>query len=258
MKISSLLSKLIVILLIIVVSTSCTTKKDVVYFQNAQEFESIVDTNTFNAKLKTGDILNIFISTLDLSVTKPYNLVESTNNSQGGEGAALDYLIDADGNIDYPVLGKVKLAGLTIEEAKEVMKKKFEDGKLLKNPVVIIRIKNYKISVLGEVNKPGVYPIDGERVTILEALASAGDLSITGRRDNILVIRDFSGAKTYTRIDLTNKEVFSSPVYFLTQNDVVYVEPNTKGISAGSGDARIGLVASLLGLAITIGLLIQN
>ncbi|MDO6759427.1 polysaccharide biosynthesis/export family protein [Tamlana sp. 2_MG-2023] len=257
MKISVSVNRLIVLILILGITSSCTTKKDIVYFQNAKNFESVVDTDTFNARLKTGDILNIFISTLDLSVTQPYNLVESTNGRQG-EGVALDYLIDPDGNIDYPVLGKVKLVGLTIEEAKEVFKKKFEEGKLLKNPVVIIRIKNYKISVLGQVNKPGVYPISGERVTILEAIASAGDLTITGRRDNVLVIRDFNGSKTYTRIDITNKELFNSPVYFLTQNDVVYVQPNTKGISAGSGDARIGLVASLLGLAITIGLLIQN
>ncbi|MBU2951149.1 polysaccharide export protein [Tamlana agarivorans] len=257
MNISISVKKLFVLILVFGIITSCTTKKDIVYFQNAKSFESLVDTNTFNARLKTGDILNIFISTLDLTVAKPYNLVEYSSGSQN-EGAALDYLIDPDGNIDYPVLGKVKLVGLTIEEAKEVFKKKFEEGKLLKNPVVIIRIKNYKISVLGQVRNPGVYPISGERVTILEAISSAGDLTITGRRDNILVIRDFNGTKTYTRIDITNKELFNSPVYFLTQNDVVYVQPNTKGISAGSGDARIGLVASLLGLAITIGLLIQN
>lgn len=257
MKFSISVNKLIKFLILLVCVTSCTTKKDVVYFQNAKDFETIVDTNTFNAKLKVGDILNIFISTIDLSVTQPYNLSEPTPG--GGQGGnTIDYLIDPDGNIDFPVLGKIKVVGLTIEEAKEVFKKKFEEGKLLKNPVVIIRIKNYKISVIGEVRSPGVYPISGERVSILEAIANAGDLTITGRRDNILVIRDFNGSKTYTRVDVTTKEVFNSPVYYLTQNDVVYVEPNTKGISAGSGDARIGLIASLLGLAITIGLLIQR
>ncbi|WP_067149373.1 polysaccharide biosynthesis/export family protein [Pseudotamlana agarivorans] len=247
--------KLVFALLLVLISiTSCTTKKDVVYFQNAKDSETIVDTDTFKAKLKTGDILNIFISTLDLTVAQPYNLVEST----GSVNTAIDYLIDSDGNIDYPVLGKIKLRGLTIEEAKDVFKKKFSEGKLLKDPVVIIRIKNFRISVLGQVNSPGVYEISGERITILEAIASAGDLGITGRRENVLVIRDFNGTKTYTRIDLTSKEIFNSPVYFLTQNDVVYVQPNTKGVSAGSGDARIGLFASLLGLAITLGLLINR
>ena len=236
--------------------TSCTTKEDIIYFQNAKSFETLVDTDTFNAKLKTGDILNIFISTLDLAVSEPYNIVEGGSGGVGG--VPIDYLIDSDGNIDYPVLGKIKLVGLTIDEAKTVFKKKFEEGRLLKNPVVIIRLTNFKISVLGQVNSPGVYPISGERVSILEAIASAGDLTITGKRDNVLVIRDFNGTKTYTRIDLTNKEIFNSPVYFLTQNDVVYVEPNRKGVSQASGDSRIGIFASLLGIGITIYLLIQS
>lgn len=234
---------------------SCSSKKDIVYFQNAKNFETIVDTDTFKAKLKVGDVLNISVSTLDLNVTKPYNLVESTGN---GGGQLIDYVIDPDGNIDYPVLGKIKLLGLTIEEAKELMKKKFSEGQLLKDPVVIIRIKNYKISVLGEVNNPGVYPVSGDRISILEALAAAGDLTINGKRDNILVIRDFNGTKTYTRIDITNKEVFNSPVYFLTQNDIVYVEPNNARISSASGDARIGLISSLASIALTIVLLITR
>ena len=244
------------LILLIFFVASCASKKDIVYFQNAKNFETIVDTDTFKPKLKIGDILNITISTIDLNVTQPYNLVEASGGVNGGQ--MIDYLIDADGNIDYPVLGKIKLIGLTIEEAKEVFKAKFSDGELLKNPVVIIRIKNYKISVLGEVGSPGVYPVSGERISIIEAIASAGDLNIRGRRDNILVIRDFNGTKTYTRIDITNKEVFNSPVYYLTQNDIVYVEPNTAGISSASGDSRIGLFASLIGVIATITLIITR
>ncbi|TNJ46454.1 polysaccharide biosynthesis/export family protein [Tamlana fucoidanivorans] len=245
--------KLIIVLYVLALVSSCSTKKDIVYFQNAKNAETIVDTNTFNATLKTGDLLSIYISTPDLTVTQPYNLIESTGGN--GQGTLVQYLIDSEGNVDYPVLGKVKLEGLTIEEAKQLFKKKFEDGKLLKDPVVIMRINNYRVSVFGQVNNPGVYPVTGERISILEALSAAGDLAITGKRDNVLVIRDFNGAKTYTRIDLTSKEVFNSPVYYLTQNDVVYVEPNSFGVSRASGDARIGVFASLLGLAITIGIL---
>jgi polysaccharide export outer membrane protein len=213
-----------------------------------------VDTDTFKAKLKIGDVLNINISTLDLTVTKPYNLMESSGGAGGGQ--LIDYLIDSEGNIDYPVLGKVKLLGLTVEEAKQLFKKKFSDGDLLKDPVVIIRIKNYKISVLGEVGSPGIYPVSGERITILEAIAAAGDLNIRGRRDNITVIRDFNGSKTFTRIDITNKEVFNSPVYFLTQNDIVYVEPNTSAISSASGDSRIGLFSSIITVVLGVALLV--
>lgn len=247
--------KLVVICSVIIL-TSCATKKDILYFQNAKNFETMVDTDTFKAKLKIGDVLNINISTIDLNVTKPYNLVESSGGVTGGQ--LIDYVIDPDGNIDYPVLGKVKLLGLTVEEAKRLFKKKFEEGDLLRNPVVIIRIKNYKISVLGQVSNPGIYPVSGERISILEAIASAGDLNINGRRDNIMVIRDFNGTKTFTNVDITSKEVFNSPVYYLTQNDIVYVQPNTAAISSASGDSRIGLISTIASLALTVVLLITR
>jgi polysaccharide export outer membrane protein len=114
----------------------------------------------------------------------------------------------------------------------------------------MIRIKNYRVSILGEVARPGVYPITSERISILEAIAMAGDLNYTGRRRDVLVVRDFNGSKTYTQIDLTSKEVFNSPVYYLTQNDVVYVQPNNAAISSASGDARIGIITSLATLVL--------
>lgn len=241
--------------------SSCATRKDVVYFQNAKDFETIVDTDTFKAKLKVGDILSIYVSTLDPTVAQPYNILARTGGENGG-GQLLDFLIDVEGNIDYPVLGKIKLAGLTIEEAKQLLKAKFSDGQLLKDPVIIIRLLNFRVTVGGEVRAPGVYPVVGERVTILEALGMAGDLTIKGRRDNILVIRDFNGSKTYTRIDLTSKEVFNSPVYYLTQNDYIYVEPNHSGVSLASGDARIATIVSISSFLVTTALIfvtrIQN
>ncbi|OEK08471.1 sugar transporter [Flavivirga aquatica] len=246
-------NKLLVVgILVSIFMSSCTSKQDVVYFQNAKSFETIVDTDTFKAKLKIGDIVSVYISTLDLAVTRPYNLVRATGE-RGGD--LIDYLIDSEGNIDYPVLGKIKLLGLTIEEAKALFKKKFSEGKLLKDPVVIIRVMNFRITVSGEVRSPGVYPVSGERISILEALGMAGDLTIKGRRDNILVVRDFNGTKTYTRIDLTNKEVFNSPVYYLTQNDYVYVEPNNSAISAASGDLRIGTIISITSFILTTALI---
>lgn len=250
-------------LLILLLSvSSCATKKDVVYFQNAKDFETIVDTDTFKAKLKVGDILTIYVSTLDPTVAQPYNILTRTGGENGGGGQLLDFLVDVEGNIDYPVLGKIKLAGLTIEEAKQLLKSKFSEGELLKDPVIIIRLLNFRVTVGGEVRAPGVYPVTGERVTILEALGMAGDLTIKGRRDNVLVIRDFNGAKTYTRIDLTSKEVFNSPVYYLTQNDYIYVEPNHSGVSLASGDARIATIVSITSFLVTSALIfvtrIQN
>ena len=253
MNISLIKSKLLIAGIVMsMFLTSCASRQDVVYFQNAKSFETIVDTDTFTAKLKVGDVVSIYVSTLDPTVTQPYNLVRSA----GAQGELIDYLIDIEGNIDYPVLGKIKLLGLTVEEAKALFKKKFAEGQLLKDPVIIFRVLNFRVTVAGEVNRPGVYPVSGERISILEALGMAGDLTIKGRRDNILIVRDFNGAKTYTRIDLTNKEVFNSPVYYLTQNDYVYVEPNNSAISGASGDARIGTLISITSFLITTTLLL--
>ena len=238
------------IVLFLITFSSCKTKKDIVYFQNAKDFETIVDTDSFEAKLKIGDVVSIYVSTLDPTLTKPYNIVV-----EAGQGQLIDYIIDKDGNIDFPVLGKVKLIGLTVEEAKELFKSKFKDGNYLKDPVIIMRILNFRITIHGAVNSPGVYPVSGERISILEALGMAGGLSIKGRRDNILIIRDFNGAKTFSRIDLTNKEVFNSPVYYLTQNDVVYVEPNNSEISNASGDSRVSTIISITSFILTTALI---
>lgn len=247
------------VVIITLLFTSCASKKDIVYFQNAKNFETIVDTDTFKAKLKVGDIVSVYVSTIDLEVTKPYNLIIQSSggggSGSGGGGRLIDYLIDSDGNIDFPVLGKVKLVGLTTEEAKELFKTKFSEGDLLKDPVIILRVLNFRVTVAGEVRSPGVYPVSGERVSILEALGMAGDLTIKGRRDNVLVVRDFNGTKTYTRVDLTNKEVFNSPVYYLTQNDYVYVEPNNSSISNASGDSRIATIIGITSFVLTTALI---
>lgn len=232
--------------------TSCVSKKEVVYFQNAKDFETIVDTDTFTPKFKVNDIVTIYVSTFDLEAVKPFNLfIDGGGNSV--QPQLLTYLVDIEGNIDYPVLGKVKLVGLTVQEAQDLFKEKL--SLYLKDPIINIRISNFRVSVLGEVQSPGMYEVSGERITILEAIALAGDLNIKGHRENVLVIRDFNGTKTYTRVDLTSKEVFSSPVYYLTQNDVVYVEPNNSAVSSASGDTRIGTIISISSFLITTALI---
>ncbi|ALJ04019.1 sugar transporter [Pseudalgibacter alginicilyticus] len=245
----SCLAYLSIVVLMMLVS-SCKTKKDIVYFQNVKDFETIVDTDMFEPKFKVNDIVSIYVSTYNLEATKPFNLVKNT----GSTGQEIDYLIDSEGNIDYPVLGKIKLIGLTVEEAKQLIKEKLSKD-YLKDPVINIRILNFRITVSGEVNAPGVYSVSGERITILEALGLAGDLTIKGRRDNVLVVRDFAGTKTYTRVDLTSRELFNSPVYYLTQNDFIYVEPNNSAISGASGDSRIGTIISITSFILTTALI---
>ena len=240
--------KYLFILTILIQLTSCKSNKNVVYFQNAKNLETIVNIDTFEPKFKIGDIVSIHVSTFDMEAASPFNLTTGIENSENSTG--LDYLIGKDGNIDFPVLGKVKLEGLTNEEAKQLLIVKLKD--YLKDPIVNIRIRNFRITILGAVNRPGTYTVQGERITILEAMGLAGDLNIKGKRENILVIRDFNGTKTYTRIDITNKNFTDSPVYYLTQNDVIYIEPNKSAIVASNLDARIPIIISIVSTLITI------
>lgn len=241
-----------IIICLFMLVTSCGSKKDIVYFQNIKDFETIVDTDTFTPRFKVNDIVSIHVSTFDLEAVKPFNLLR---NSGGSNPESIDYLIDIEGNIDYPVLGKIKLLGLTLEEGKELFKEKLGED-YLNDPIINLRIKNFRVTVSGEVVKPGVYFVSGERVTLMEALGMAGDLTIKGRRDNVLVVRDFNGTKTYTRVDLTSKELFNSPVYYLTQNDYVYVEPNKSAISSAFLDSRATTAISIASIIITSTIII--
>ena len=228
--------------------SSCATRKEVVYFQNTGDFETLVDKNSFTPKFKVDDLVSIYVSTLDSEASAPFNLFRG--GSEGGiRPEQVDYLIDKDGEIDFPVIGKVKIAGLSGEEVRVLLRDRLSD--YLKDPIINIRLRNFSVSVLGEVNRPGTYPVDGERITILEALGLANDMTIKGRRENVMVIRDFDGTKVYTRIDLTKKEALSSPVYYLTQNDVVYVEPNNSAIKSSTLDSRMSIAVSIASLLIT-------
>ncbi|MGI9551512.1 MAG: polysaccharide biosynthesis/export family protein, partial [Aurantibacter sp.] len=140
------------------------------------------------------------------------------------------------------------------EEAKDLLKQKLSG--YLVDPIVNIRLKNFTVTVLGEVTRPGTYPVNGEQITVLEALGLAGDLTIKGMRDNVMVIRDFNGTKVYTRVNLTRKEALNSPVYYLTQNDVVYVEPNDSAVNASAFDSRVSIWVSIASLLITSTVLI--
>ena len=148
----------------------------------------------------------------------------------------------------------MKIAGLTAEKTKELLKGKLSN--YLKDPIINIRLKNFTVTILGEVKSPGTYPVIGEQITILEALGLANDLTIKGKRDNILVIRDFDGTKVYHRINLTSKEALDSPVYYLTQNDVVYVEPNKSAITASALDNRATIWVSIASVLITSTVLV--
>ncbi|MGB5819508.1 MAG: polysaccharide biosynthesis/export family protein [Saonia sp.] len=238
----------VVSIIVILFLASCATKKEVVYFQNASEFETLVNKNTFTPKFKVDDLVSIYVSTLDNEASVPFNLFRGA--SEGGiRPEQVDYLIDNAGEIDFPVIGKVKIAGLSPEESRVLLREKLSD--YLKDPIINIRLRNFTVTVLGEVRRPGTFPVNSERITILEALGLAGDLTIKGQRQNVMVIRDFDGTKVYTRIDLRKKEALTSPVYYLTQNDVVYVEPNQSAVTSSSLDNRATIAISIASILIT-------
>jgi len=247
-KFSLKLKSAIQLIAVVVIISSCASKKDIVYFQNAGDYETIVSDNSHTNKFKIDDVLSINVSTLDPAASMPFNVF--TGNTEGGlQPEQLDYIIDKNGEIDFPVLGAVKLVGLSPEEAKATLQDKL--SAYLKDPIINIRLKNFSITVLGEVNRPGTYPVNGEQITVLEALGLANDLTIKGLRKNVMVIRDFNGTKVYTRIDLTKKESLNSPVYYLTQNDVVYVEPNESAVNSSAFDSRVSIWVSIASVLIT-------
>ncbi len=228
---------------------SCgATRKEVVYFQDATAYETLISESNFSPKFKVDDLVSIYVSTLDPEASAPFNLFRGA--AEGGiKPEQVDYLVDKDGEIDFPVIGKVKISGLTPEETRVLLRERLSE--YLKDPIINIRLKNFTVTVLGQVNRPGTYPVLGEKITIMEALGLAGDLAIKGKRENVLVIRDFDGAKVYTRIDLTQKEALDSPVYYLTQNDIVYVEPNQSAIKTSTLDNRATIAVSIASVLIT-------
>lgn len=241
--------KSLLFLLTIIFLGSCASKKEVVYFQDVGGFETIVDDNSFIPKFKVDDLVSIHVSTLNPEASAPFNLYRGGDADNGFQPRPVDYLVDQAGEIDFPVIGKIKIVGLSPEELRVLLREKLAD--YLKNPIINIRLRNFTVSILGEVRVPGTYQINGEEITIMEALGLAGDMTIKGMRKNVLVIRDFDGTKVYYRIDLTTKDATKSPVYYLTQNDVVYVEPNKSAITSSSLDNRATIAVSIASVLIT-------
>ncbi|WP_298998279.1 polysaccharide biosynthesis/export family protein [Flagellimonas sp. S174] len=234
--------------IVIAFLASCAPRKEVIYFQDAQQFETLVEEGTFNTKFKIDDLVSIHISTLDPEASVPFNLFRGAEEG-GIRAEQVNYLVDKNGEIDFPVIGKLKIVGLSPSETRALLREKL--GDYLKDPIINIRIRNFTVTVLGAVNRPGTYPVNGEQITILEALGLAGDITIKGRKDNVMVIRDFDGTKVYNRINLNQKNAFKSPVYYLTQNDVVYVEPNKSGKTESSLDQRASIAISIASIIIT-------
>jgi polysaccharide export outer membrane protein len=241
------------ILLLSVVLGSCASSQKFALLQGVTADNSS-KTADFEAILQPDDLLLIVITAENPIIAQPYNLsnvaVAINNESPIGQQKLLSYQINQEGTIQMPGLGMIKAAGKTRNELVTLIEKLLV-GKIA-NPVITIRILNFKVSVQGEVNRPGTFPINSERVTLLEAISMAGDLTIYGKRDNILVIREENGVKSVQKVDITSGDFVNSPYYYLSQNDVIYVEPNKTKVSTSVIGPNISLGLSVLGILITI------
>lgn len=216
-----------------VVVSSCSSTKQVAYLQNSDEVNLAQSEYLYDARIMPKDQLAITVSTIhdeaaapfNMTIATPYNVGQRNTSSQG---MLQQYLVDNDGMINFPIIGEIKVGGLTKAEAEQMIEEKIRPYMAeTENPIVTVRMSSYSISVLGEVTRPGSYQVSREKINILEALAQAGDLTIYGVRDKVKLIReDAKGKKEIVTMNLNDANIINSPYYYLQQNDIVYVEPN--------------------------------
>jgi polysaccharide export outer membrane protein len=237
------LTALIATVAIALLAPSCATRKDILYFQNIEDVQPKPQTTEYEAVIKKDDRLAIVVSGPDKTVTAPYNLTlgemgaNVSTASSNPENATLTYLVDPDGNINFPILGTIHVEGMTRNQLVTYLQT--EIGKDVKDPIVYVAIKNYKITVLGEVRSPGTYVMDSEKITLLQALGRAGDLNLTAEREGILLIREENGVPKHYTIDLKSAELLNSPYFYLQQNDVVYVPASASRVATATAATGI-------------------
>lgn len=232
---------------LLVLSTSCS-QRNLVYFsdlQGASNNETPIR-NYAQPTIQPDDILSISVSSLNPESNVLFNNVILPTSANSGQVIAATkvnegYLVDKGGFINFPVIGKIMVAGLTKEQAIDKMTNEIKVH--VKNPIVNVKFLNFKVTVIGEVNKPSTFTIDTEKINVLEALGLAGDMTVYGKRENVLIIREQQGVRRTTRINLNNKDVLNSPYFYLQQNDIVYVEPSNREKTAETrvGNKYIGL-----------------
>lgn len=238
--------------------SSCMSKKKIVYLQGSQDFNNI--STNYEPIIQNDDRISIKITTLEPEAAVPFNIENVLNNANNSNSvnnnSISSYLVDGKGTIDFPVIGTISISGFTIDQVKTMLKEKL--AVYLKDPVINIRLLNFKVTVLGDVASPGIKAFSSNRVTLFDALGASGDLSIFGKRNNILLVRDFQGVKTFNRIDITKADFVNSSFYYLDQNDVVYVEARKAKIDANALP-NLGLIISVVSFLTTmLFLVIKN
>ena len=238
------------ILSAVLMMSSCATVKDIAYFQNKLVDQPEKIDKHAGIVIQPKDQLSIVVSSRNPELVAMFNLgmVQYQQGSEITSGASqrlLGYVVDNDGQIDFPVLGVLEVAGLTRWELSEKIKNQLIEKQYLTDAVVTVEFMNFKVSVLGEVGAPGTYAIQGDKVTVLQALSMAKDLTIYGERENVSVIRERNGERVIYEINLCDVSLFNSPAYYLQQNDIVYVTPNKNRARQSTVDTKGQWVTSL-------------
>ncbi|MDR1645245.1 MAG: polysaccharide biosynthesis/export family protein [Tannerellaceae bacterium] len=251
---------------LILMCIGCASRKEVVYLQDVDPLKQQIISQNYEMIIHRDDLLAIMINSKDPELAMPFNMPLTTyqlgtTGGSYGQQRVLGYLVDANGTIDFPILGSIKAEGLTRMQLTNQIKDRLTKEDLIKDPIVTIQFMNFKISVIGEVARPGSFSISGDRVTLLEALSMAGDLTIYGKRDRVAVIRERDGKRTVLFHDLRSADLFQSPCYYLQQNDIVYVEPNraragqseiNQNNSVGVWLSAVSILTSVVSLLVTI------
>ena len=241
------------VLFLLFLLTSCASRKDLVYFNKSNtKADTLSKSSSLNyePRFKSDDILSIIVTAPDNEAALPFNLIVPPISNLVASVERIPYLVDNKGFIDFPIIGHFKVEGLTRDEVINNLSEKIK--KYINNPTINIKILNFKIGINGEVNKPGFYTIASERITLIDAISMAGDLTIYGRRDNVLVLREVNGVKTMNRVDLTKTDFINSDFYYLSQNDQIYIEPNKTKINSSAVGPNISIIISVATLMITV------
>lgn len=236
--------------------TGCGSSKGFTYVENIDSISLAASRGLFDARIMPKDELTITVNTTNPEASAPFNLQSGEKASTAFKG----YLVDNSGFINFPVIGKVHVVGLTKTECEDLIKSKIQPYLArTENPVVSVRMSSYHITVLGEVGKPGVIPVSTEKISVLEAIAQAGDLGVYGKRNNILLIReDAHGEKHAVRMNLNDANIINSPYYYLQQNDVLYVQPNSVKAKTSSIGSSTTIWFSFIGIVTSVASLLVN
>jgi polysaccharide export outer membrane protein len=250
---------LCVAILFALLLTSCTSKKDILYFQDAAKFQSNPVVNV-GVMVQPNDILSIMVSAKIPETAIPYNnTIGATNATPTIDVLKLQgYLVTPESTIVFPVLGTVSVLHKTTSEIETALKKQLESGGHLIGPIVSVRILNAKVTILGEVNRPGTYSFSEQYMTLPQALGYAGDLTITGKRKDILLIREADGVRTITHLDLTTADWMNDPKYIIKQNDVIVVNPSNPKIKSAGFIGNTSVVLTIASLLLSTFIIIRR